>query len=525
MNIFMRRTYKAALLAAACSVLSPLAAAPAFAADPPKPAVIEGESEFAEALLTDGSNRSAGSSALRVAAADPRVPKTPNFGPAIDAYAASDGQSTCDPVAKPGPVALQALLDQTYGDHTGYFTRDCGEGGRSEHKEGRALDYMLNVNNASQKAIADSILNWLLATDVHGNKHANARRLGIMYLIWNRQIWHASEASAGWQPYSGESAHTDHIHFSFSWPGARKQTTWWTAGRNNTTAGDFDGDGRAEIALYRTGNGLWNIKSVATGDQIVGSHAYGGDPSDVPVSGDFNGDGVNEIGVYRKAVGQWHVKNVRNGQQLLAQHSYGGDPSDIPVVGDFDGDGFDDFGVYRKGNGQWHVKSYRTGEQILAQHSYGGAPSDIPVVGDFNNDGFDEIGVYRQAVGQWHVKSVRNGQQLLAQHSYGGDPSDLPVVGDFDGDGYDDFGVYRKGNGQWHVKSYRTGDQLLAQHSYGGDPSDVPVAADYNGDGFSEIGVYRKSNGQWHIKNIRTGDQILAQHLYGGNPTDTPVIR
>jgi peptidoglycan hydrolase-like protein with peptidoglycan-binding domain len=33
--------------------------------------------------------------------------------------------------------------------------------------------------------------------------------------------------SDGWRPYSGESDHTDHVHFSFSWDGAMKRTSWW----------------------------------------------------------------------------------------------------------------------------------------------------------------------------------------------------------------------------------------------------------------------------------------------------------
>jgi hypothetical protein len=49
-----------------------------------------------------------------------------------------------------------------------------------------------------------------------------------MYIIWNRRIFRAYNPGAGWEPYSGTNPHTDHIHFSFAWNGARKQTSWWT---------------------------------------------------------------------------------------------------------------------------------------------------------------------------------------------------------------------------------------------------------------------------------------------------------
>ena len=68
------------------------------------------------------------------------VPYTPRFGPAIDNYAPSDPQATCDPTEKAGPVALRAMLNKTYDlNRTGNLSRDCNLGDTSEHhKEGRA---------------------------------------------------------------------------------------------------------------------------------------------------------------------------------------------------------------------------------------------------------------------------------------------------------------------------------------------------------------------------------------------------
>ena len=157
------------------------------------------------------------------------APPTPKFGPVIDAYARYEPARTCDPTNKPGVVAVRDLLNRTYGTHQSGIKRTCGSG-TSEHYEGRALDYSLNVTNAKQRAAAEDIIAWLLATDQHGNTHAVARRLGIMYIIWNRQIWGSYRPY--WRPYkcngSPSSCHTNHIHLSFSWAGARQQTTWWT---------------------------------------------------------------------------------------------------------------------------------------------------------------------------------------------------------------------------------------------------------------------------------------------------------
>ncbi|WP_043633738.1 hypothetical protein [Nonomuraea candida] len=157
-----------------------------------------------------------------------QVPPTPTFGPAIDGYQPYVGQGMCYATAQPGVDDFRNLLKATYGRADLGITRGCNQGGQSEHKEGRALDYPFNAFGTGEAAQAAELLHWLLATDQYGNPHALARRLGIMYMIWNRQIWEAYRPNAGWQSYTGPDPHTNHIHFSFGWPGAHRQTTWWS---------------------------------------------------------------------------------------------------------------------------------------------------------------------------------------------------------------------------------------------------------------------------------------------------------
>ena len=155
------------------------------------------------------------------------APATPAFGPSIDAYARYEGQSRCLGSEPAGVRDVRAMLQDTYAANGGGILRSCSVGGRSEHKEGRAYDWMLDADDATDRATADEFLTWLLATDAHGNEHAMARRLGVMYVIWNRRTWSAYRPDAGWQPYTGSNPHTDHIHISFSWDGANGVTSFW----------------------------------------------------------------------------------------------------------------------------------------------------------------------------------------------------------------------------------------------------------------------------------------------------------
>jgi len=139
---------------------------------------------------------------------------------ALDPPARYLPQVSCSPRDLSGPKKLRDLVLATYKiGRKGNISRGCTEG-LSEHSEGRAWDWMVNVTNAKEKAAAGHFLAWL--TNNHG---ANARRLGVMYVIHNKKIWGIYREQEGWRTSSG---HTDHIHISFSWNGARANTSFWT---------------------------------------------------------------------------------------------------------------------------------------------------------------------------------------------------------------------------------------------------------------------------------------------------------
>lgn len=175
-----------------------------------------------------------GAAASPAFAATQPVPRAAVVLPAaLEGMAPYVPADTCDPVAKPGVVKFAALLQRTYaGTGSSGIIRDCaGEANVSEHTEGRAFDWTVNINNPAQVAQVHALTSWLLAPDAHGNLAANARRLGVMYIIWNKQILGLYNLAAGWRPYacSGVTAcHQDHVHFSLTWAGARGVTSFWT---------------------------------------------------------------------------------------------------------------------------------------------------------------------------------------------------------------------------------------------------------------------------------------------------------
>ena len=81
-----------------------------------------------------------------------------------------------------------------------------------EHPKGRACDFSAAKDTFGGVATGDE--------KTYGNNLAawgvnNADRIGVLYVIWFRQIW---MPGTGWRPYSGSGSpaaeHTNHVHIS-----------------------------------------------------------------------------------------------------------------------------------------------------------------------------------------------------------------------------------------------------------------------------------------------------------------------
>lgn len=90
----------------------------------------------------------------------------------------------------------------------------------SDHYTGHAIDVMVSNMRDGE----------MVAKYTHNNQF----KWGVKYIIWNRQIIDYRN-DKGWEPYSGSSPHTDHVHISFfTKPGSKTGT--WTGDETNQTA-------------------------------------------------------------------------------------------------------------------------------------------------------------------------------------------------------------------------------------------------------------------------------------------------
>lgn len=162
------------------------------------------------------------------------------YSPLVDQPSGYEAQSLCRSTPMPGTVALSRWLLRSYrATRSMGLLRGCSVGGTSEHKDGRAFDWGADVAKKRTRKAAYNFITKILATDAAGNTHALARRLGIMYFIYNDTIW-SSYRDFVPRPYLNRGCttkvkcsrtlrHLNHVHISLGYAGASGQTSWYRA--------------------------------------------------------------------------------------------------------------------------------------------------------------------------------------------------------------------------------------------------------------------------------------------------------
>ncbi|WP_436537102.1 coiled-coil domain-containing protein [Actinoplanes sp. HUAS TT8] len=170
--------------------------------------VMEGKKKQAETALAEVGGGSAGGFIdADSPAADP-APRNSDGSWPKESCTVDDPTST-------GCITPRMLhaYQQARSDGFTHYTVCWSQRSSGEHPKGRACDFSANATTfkdaaatGSDKAYGDRLAAYFVK---------NADKLGVMYVIWYRQIW---MPSTGWRAYSASGGpsvvHTNHVHLS-----------------------------------------------------------------------------------------------------------------------------------------------------------------------------------------------------------------------------------------------------------------------------------------------------------------------
>jgi hypothetical protein len=236
---------------------------------------------------------------------------------------------------------------------------------------------------------------------------------------------------------------------------------------------DYDGDGKTDIASWREDSGDPGRSYFDIINSFDGSlrKEQFGSPGDKPiVAGDWDGDGHADLAVYRDGGGAggqsffFYRPSAQTGVDFITiPWGTGGDK---PMRGDFDGDGKLDAAVFRPSDNLWYILYSSDG---TVHYESWGLACDTFVPADYDGDHKTDLAVFRGGI--WFIRRSTDGQPIFQDF---GLTSDILVPADYDGDQRTDIAVFR--NGDWYMLLSQTNSVEYVKFGLAGD---TPVEAAY----------------------------------------------
>ena len=243
----------------------------------------------------------------------------------------------------------------------------------------------------------------------------------------------------------------------------------------------------------------------------------------IPFQGDFDSDGKTDLAYYDTTTATWYMDDSKQGVmsfKLGTPNSVVYQPGvnvSVPAVGVFDPNGPTEAAYFN--NGVWSIISAFSGN---ITKTFGQA-GDIPEPGNYDGLGYDELGVYRPSTGLFLVLNPVTGLTETFNLGVGSSPdlsSLVPVPG-----GYDNLAYYTAGKAERTeaaVYDPKTGAYTIlgpngAYSVYGFQSGEIPAPADYSGSGSTQPVVYQASTGRFLLGTTTVGGAATVIATFGSS--------
>ncbi|MFI5958170.1 FG-GAP repeat domain-containing protein [Cryptosporangium sp. NPDC051539] len=272
-------------------------------------------------------------------------------------------------------------------------------------------------------------------------------------------------------------------------------------------AGDYDGNGQDDVASFTRGRAGDVYVARSTGSRFAGigdlwssSFAFW---SQIPLAGDFDGDGKSDVAAFARGdkpsvtVALSTGRSFAPAQEWLTPFAPG---SAIPAVGDVNGDGRDDVLAFARGPAPTVTVALSTGGSFspptVWHTSFAGADA-VPAVADVDGDGKDDVVSFSRGRSARVEVALSTGASFgpAARWSWFAPGTALPGLGDVDGDGKADLVAFARGTGHAVTVALSTGRAFGRTSEWlrsWATEDAIPGIGDFDGDGRDDVAAFTR---------------------------------